>query len=237
MLSTIAKQTGYAIFEDIEKAEFKKMFQRYVAPEVIDTMLEDKERDYMKTEKHELTILFSDLRGFTALSEKLPPEKIVEILNEHLETMSQIILQHKGTIDKFIGDGIMAIFGAPIYYESHALRAVKVAVEMQKAQERLALKWAKQGIKLTIGIGINTGDVVVGNIGSQQRTDYTAIGDTVNVASRLCGLAEGGKILVSERTHNDTKKVIAFSKSKPLRVKGKSRAIAVYTIKGLKAGA
>ena len=237
VLSTIGKHTGYAISEDIEKAEIKRVFQRYVAPEVIETMLQDKDKNFLKTDKKEITILFSDLRGFTSLSEKFPAEKVVQMLNEYLETMSQIILQHKGTIDKFMGDGIMAVFGAPIYYESHALRAIKVASDMQKAQERLSQKWLKQGIKIGLGIGISTGDVVVGNIGSQQRTDYTAIGDAVNVASRLCSLAKDGQTLVSERTYNDTRKVVAFSKATPLKLKGKSKPLAVYIVKGLKQGA
>ena len=234
LLNTIAKQIGYVMSEDLEKGELKRIFERYVAPEVIETMLKDPDKNYMRSEKKEISILFSDLRGFTSLSEKLDPAKIVEILNDHLETMTNIILKHKGTIDKFIGDGIMAIFGAPIYYESHALRAIKVAIEMQKAQEELSKKLQKEGIRVNMGIGINTGDAVIGNIGSSKRTDYTAIGDTVNVSARLCSLAKPGQIVVSERTQKESKREVNFHKKMSLKVKGKSKSLNAYTVKNLK---
>ncbi len=233
LLNTISRQIGYAVFEDLEKTELKRTFERYVAPEVIETMLKDSDKDYMKTQKKEITVLFSDLRGFTALSEKLPAEKIVEILNEHFETMTNIILKHKGTIDKFIGDGIMAIFGAPIYYESHALRAIKVAIEMQEAQKNLSKNLEKQGIKVNIGVGINTGEVIIGNIGSSKRTDYTVIGDTVNVASRLCGNASANEIIVSDSTYREVGKSVKFTKKLYLKLKGKSKKSYAYIVKEL----
>lgn len=238
LLTTIAKQTGYAIFEDMEKAEIKRIFGRYVDPGIIDSMLKDKDKDYMQTNKNEITILFSDLRGFTTLTEKTAPETIVAMLNEHFEAMTNVILKHRGTIDKFMGDGIMAIFGAPIYYESHALRAIKTALDMQLAQEKLSLKWyRKYGVKVSMGVGICTGDVVVGNVGSHLRTDYTAIGDSVNIASRLCSHASPGQILASARTYDDARKSVSFSRSTKLKVKGKAKPLTIYPVKNLKLAA
>jgi len=178
--------------------------------------------------------LFSDLRGFTAMSEKIEPEQVVEILNEHFEVMSDIILKNRGTLDKFVGDEIMALFGAPIYTESHALKAIKTALEMQKAQDELSKKVKKKfGIEVQIGIGINTGDMVVGNIGCKQRMDYTVIGDSVNIAARLCSSAKPGQILISETTYAEVKKLVKVEELEPITVKGKSKPLHIYNVVGL----
>jgi class 3 adenylate cyclase len=234
LLNAVAKQSDSAVFADLEKNEIKKAFQRYVSPDVIEEILAEPEKNYMKTNKRTMTVLFSDLRGFTAMSEKLEPEQVVEILNEHFEVMSDIILKQRGTLDKFVGDEIMAIFGAPIYTESHALKAVKTALEMQKAQEELMRKLKKKfGIEVEVGIGINTGDMVVGNIGCKQRMDYTVIGDSVNTAARLCGSAKPGQILISESTYLEVKKFVKVEELPPITVKGKSKPLQIYNVTGL----
>ena len=234
LLNAIAKQTDSAVFEDIEKTEMKKAFGRYVNPEVIEEILADPEKNYLKTDKKELTVMFSDLRGFTALSEKFSAEQIVEILNEHFETMSKIILKNRGTLDKFVGDEIMALFGAPVYTESHALKAIKTALEMQEAQKGLSRKIKKKlGVDVNIGIGINTGDMVVGNIGCTQRSDYTVIGDNVNIAARLCGAAKAGQVLITETTYAEVKKLVEVEELEPITVKGKSKPIHIYNVVGL----
>lgn len=234
LLKAVANQTDSAVFDDLEKTELKNAFQRYVSADVINEIMNDPEHDYMKTEKRELTVLFSDLRGFTSMSEKLEPEQVVEILNEHFETMSKIILKNRGTLDKFVGDEIMAIFGAPIYTESHALKAIKTALEMHKAQKELSSKMKrKYGIEIEIGIGINTGEMVIGNIGSNERMDYTVIGDSVNVAARLCSAAKAGQILMTEKTRAEVKKLVKAKELDPITVKGKSQPINVYNVTGL----
>ncbi len=234
LLTAVAKQTDSAVFDDLEKTELKNAFQRYVSADVINEIMDDPEHDYMKTDKRELTVLFSDLRGFTAMSEKLEPEQIVEILNEHFETMSKIILKNRGTLDKFVGDEIMAVFGAPIYTESHALKAIKTALEMHKAQKELSRKMKqKYGVEVNIGIGVNTGEMVIGNIGSNERMDYTVIGDSVNVASRLCSAAEAGQILMTEKTRAEVRKLVKAKELDPITVKGKSQPINVYNVTGL----
>ncbi|MBW2997505.1 GAF domain-containing protein [Candidatus Woesearchaeota archaeon] len=234
LLNAIAKQSDSAVFEDMEKTELKKAFQRYVSPDVIEEIMSDTEKDFLRTDKRELTVLFSDLRGFTELSEKLDPEEVVEILNEHFETMSKIILKQRGTLDKFVGDEIMAVFGAPVYTETHALKAIKTALDMQKAQKELSKKFKKKfGIEVEMGVGINTGDMVVGNIGSRQRMDYTVIGDSVNIASRLCSAAEANQILITESTYAEIKRSVKVKELEKITVKGKSRPLQVYNVTGL----
>jgi adenylate cyclase len=234
ILNAIASQADSAVFEDIEKGAIKKTFQRYVSPEVIDTMMENEGMDFMKTDRKELTVLFSDVRGFTNMSEKLEAEQVVEVLNEHFEVMSEIILKQRGTLDKFVGDEIMALFGAPIYVESHALKAIKTALDMQKAQRALSQKIKRRiGVDVDIGIGINTGDMVVGNIGSQHRTDYTVIGDNVNIAARLCSAAKPGEILITEQTYAEVKKLVEVEAAEPIKAKGKSKPLQIYKVVGL----
>jgi class 3 adenylate cyclase/GAF domain-containing protein len=234
LLDAIAKQSDSAVFEDIEKNAIKNAFQRYVSPEVINDILAEPDKNYLNTDKREITVLFSDLRGFTAMSEQISAEQVVEILNEHFDAMVKIILKNRGTLDKFVGDEIMALFGAPIYMESHALKAIKTALEMQKAQRELTRKFKKKyGMDVEIGIGINTGEMVVGNIGCSQRTDYTVIGDAVNVAARICDAAGSGDILITENTLAEVKKLVKVKELKPMRLKGKSKPLQVYNVTGL----
>jgi len=231
LLNAVAQQSDSAVFEDLEKAELKKVFSRYVSEDVMKSMLDEGDTDFLKINRREMTVIFSDLRGFTSLSEKLEPEQIVEILNEHFTEMTDIILKHRGTLDKFVGDEIMALFGAPVYYEGHALKAVKCALEMQKKANAMKDRLKKQfGVDITIGIGINTGEMVVGNIGSKKRTDYTVIGNNVNIAARLCDAAKAGEVNITENTYQEVKKLVKVRELEPLKAKGKSRPLAIYSV-------
>ncbi|MFH1683210.1 MAG: adenylate/guanylate cyclase domain-containing protein [Candidatus Woesearchaeota archaeon] len=234
VLQVVAKQISSAVSEDWEKAQIKNAFGRYVSPEIIETMLKNKEHDYLKTKKDEVTVLFSDVRGFTKLSENFPSEKIVEMLNEHFNVMTEIILRNKGMVDKFIGDAIMAVWGTPVYLESQSFRAVKAAMEMQKAQKELEKKYSKQGIRFTVGIGVNTGEAIIGNVGSELKMDYTVMGDTPNTASRICSAAQGGQILISESTYREARKSIKAVKLKPIEAKNKSAPVQVYEVLSVK---
>ena len=159
-------------------------FERYVSPTVVEKM-QDSTEDFFKTERSVISVLFADLRGFTSMSSNLAPEEVKNTINEYLTAMINVIDQNEATVDKIVGDEVMALFGAPIFYEDHALRALKVAMEMQKAHQGLLHKWKSENRPAPpVGIGINTGEMVVGNIGSEKRMDYTVLGHHVNLCVR-----------------------------------------------------
>ncbi len=234
VLQIVAKQISYAVSEDWEKSQIKTVFSKYVSPEIMESMLDNTEQDYLKTKKGEVTVLFSDIRGFTSLSERVLPEKLVEMLNDYFNVMTKIILKNKGTVDKFIGDAIMAVWGAPLYQGSHAYRAVKAALEMQEAHQELERKYLAEEIPFKIGIGVATGEAVIGNIGSNLKMDYTVIGDVVNTASRICSVSKSGQILISENTYLEAGKNINVIELTPIKVKNKQHPLQVYSAIGLK---
>jgi len=177
-------------------------FSRYVAPAVIEAMQGMEAENFLSTERKTLTILFGDMRGFTAISQTLAPEQVLEMVNSFLGNMVECIERMDGTIDKFVGDEVMAIFGAPMPQPDHAIRALVCAVEMQRLHRAWMEQRAAEGKPVRpMGIGIATGPVVVGNIGTKVRMDYTVLGHTVNLAARLCGGAEGGEVLTVASTH------------------------------------
>jgi adenylate cyclase len=218
--------------------QLKNAFGSYVSPEVVEQIIKDSSALDLGGEKKELTILFSDIRGFTTISEQMDPQKIVAVLNEYLSQMSDVIFKHKGTIDKFIGDAIMTIFGAPISQKDHADRGCRVALDMVSSLEEFNKAQEAAGeAPLQIGIGLNTGEMTVGNIGSAKRFDYTVIGDAVNLGSRLESLTKyfGVDILVSESTKQAcTTDEFVFRELAAVKVKGKDNAVIVYQLVGRK---
>lgn len=219
--------------EDItDVSKVKNTFKRYVSKQVVDELLDDDAKLNLGGEEREVTILFSDIRGFTNMSEKMKPEDVVNTLNEYFSDMIDIVFKHNGTLDKIIGDELMIVYGAPIAAEDDTERAIVTAVEMQECILDLNKARKKQKKKpILVGIGINRGLVVSGNIGSRDMMDYTVIGDTVNLGARLCSAAGPGEILVSERVWNDTKKKFSFDTLDPIKVKGKDKKIKIYRIK------
>lgn len=216
-----------------EKRQIKNVFQRYVSPEVVEQVLEDIEQVRLGGEKKHLTVLFADIRDFTTISEKYSPEEVVTQLNEYLNTMTEIIINNGGMLDKYVGDEIMAVFGAPIYHDEHPLLACKTALEMMDSLGELQQKWAREGRPLfNIGIGINSGEMVVGNMGSSQRMDYTVIGDSVNLGARLEGLNKryGTNIIISEFTYQKVKGAVKVKDLGKATVKGKEKEINVYEL-------
>ncbi|MCD6311548.1 MAG: adenylate/guanylate cyclase domain-containing protein [Elusimicrobia bacterium] len=217
--------------EEKEKKFIKSTFQRYVSSQVVDELIKNPEMLNMKGKKERLTVFFSDIRGFTSMSEKMEPEDVVKILNEYLTEMTEIIFKYQGTLDKFIGDAIMAIWGAPKHFPNHAELAVRAAAEMQEKVKELCCRWESEGRKkIGIGMGINTGFVVIGNMGSASYSDYTVIGDNVNLAARLEENAPAGKILISESTYKEVKDIVKVRLLKPLSVKGKEKPVKVYEV-------
>lgn len=216
-----------------ERERVKSAFARYVSKQVMESVLKsDSTGVQLSGDRRRISVLFADIRGFSSISENLPPEKVVELLNEYFELMVDVIFRNKGTLDKFMGDGLMVIFGAPeddIYQEENALRT---AIEMQQELKIMAAKWAGDGIHLKIGIGINSGPAVVGNIGSSRRMEYTAIGDTVNVASRLESATKdfGIEILVSEYTYNAVRRIFPFKPMGSVHVRGRTEPLQAYSV-------
>ncbi|RLB75266.1 MAG: adenylate/guanylate cyclase domain-containing protein [Deltaproteobacteria bacterium] len=209
----------------------RHIFQKYVPAEIIDEVLRTKGEQLLVGKKQVATILFSDIRSFTTISEKLSAEELVKSLNTYFNIMVNVIIEHKGTIDKFIGDAIMAIFGAPVKHEDDPLEAVLTGLNMIKNLHSFNKKQiALNRPPFKIGVGINTGEVVVGNIGSTQKLDYTCIGDAVNLASRLEGLTKmyGIPIIISQFTYEETKTQIDARELDSVRVKGKLKPVNIY---------
>lgn len=215
-----------------EREELKGAFARYVSQEVMEQILRSRGELSLKGDRRKVTILFSDIRNFTTLAEGHTPEEVVGFLNDYFEHMIEIIFRNHGTLDKFLGDGLMVLFGAPLEDSLQEYHAVCAAVEMQQELERLRAKWAVDlHAQIRIGIGIHTGQAIVGNIGSTRRMEYTAIGDAVNVASRLETATKtvGVSILVSETTHSAVADRFRFEDQGPITVKGRQMPIQAYS--------
>ena len=214
--------------------DIRKTFGRYLTDEVVATLLEGPEGLKLGGERRKITILTSDLRGFTALSERLPPEEVVKILNFYLGSMAEVITNYHGTIDEFMGDGILVLFGAPISREDDPIRSVACAIEMQLAMKSVNQQMKEWGLtSLEMGIGINTGEVVVGNIGSLKRTKYGIVGSQVNLTYRIESYTTGGQILISGTTLKEVGSIIKIHDEKEVMPKGVKKPITIYNIIGI----
>jgi adenylate cyclase len=216
-----------------EKRQIKTAFSQYVEPTIINEILKDPSKLKLGGEKKELTIFFSDIKNFTTISEVLKPEILVTLLNEYFTEMANIILKNKGVVDKYIGDSIMVIWGAPLELENHAFFACKTALEMKNRLTELRKQWKTKNLpELEMRIGINTGKVVVGNMGSDKRFDYTVMGDPVNLASRLEGLNKeyGTEIIISRFTYEKVKNDFLCRPLGTVQVKGKKEPVEIYEL-------
>ncbi|HEU5051025.1 MAG TPA: adenylate/guanylate cyclase domain-containing protein [Gemmatimonadales bacterium] len=214
-----------------QEATVRSNFERYFAPNVAAEIVQHKEAIRLGGERLPLTILFSDIRGFTSLSEAMAPEEIVQLLTDYFSEMVEIVFEHGGTLDKFIGDAIMALWGAPIAHADDADRALSAAIAMQKAVGELNARWAAEGRPtIGVGIGINYGEAFAGNIGSHRRLEYTVIGDAVNTAARICKDAEAGEILVSGAFRAACQRRDCLEPALELSLRGKSAAVEVWRV-------
>ncbi len=214
------------------EAVVRSNFQRYFAPDLADQIVSQSEEIQLGGTRRPVVIFFSDIRDFTGMSEEMAPDDIATLLTEYFTEMVEVIFEHGGTLDKFMGDAIMALWGAPLTRNDDADRAMRAAIEMQEVLGRLNHKWAQDGRQqMEIGIGINFGEVFAGNIGSDRRLEYTVIGDAVNTAARLCSKAGPGEILISDPFYRALVHAPQVEALEPLQLKGKARAVPVYSVK------
>ncbi len=207
------------------------LFGRYVSKDVVDHLLKNEKSIELGGTEREVTSLFADIRGFTSMSEKMTPHEVITFLNHYFGDMTDLIFAHDGTLDKYVGDALFALWGSPLPDKDHAYKAVKCALAIQaklKTQHRADIP------PINLGIGICSGPAVVGNMGSKQRQEFTAIGDTINTSSRLSGTASGGQIMITESTYKLIKDKAEVKKLEPLKVKGKEKPLIVYEVLGLK---
>ncbi len=225
---------GY-LTEGVEKRRIRKAFQFYVSRQVVDQMLKEPDKLTLGGERRVCTVLFSDIRGFTTISEQLPPEGLVHLLNSYLTPMTNLVFKYEGTLDKYMGDAIMAIFGAPITYTDHASKACFTSLDMMEELRQLQAHWREKGLpEIDIGIGLNTGPMSAGNMGSDVRFDYTVMGDNVNLGSRLEGINKqyGTHIIISESTYAAAKADVFAREMDAVRVKGKREPIRIFELLG-----
>ena len=207
-------------------------FQRYFSPNIAQVIAQQQDAGRLPSEKRPVVIFFSDIRGFTPMSETMSPDNIATLLTEYFTEMVELVFEHGGTLDKFMGDAIMALWGAPIGHADDADRAMQCALDQLDTLEKMNAKWKESGRQpLAVGIGINFGEVFAGNVGSNRRLEYTVIGDAVNTASRLCSSAGGNEILISEPFYKALKKPPKVEALEPIQVKGKTKKVPVYRVK------
>jgi adenylate cyclase len=220
-----------------EKEMIKRAFTRYVAREVVEEILKDPENLVLSGERRQVTVLFCDVRGFTPMSERLAPEEVVLLLNDFYNLMIETTFKYDGTLDKFLGDAVMAVFGAPMAHPDHSARAIRTALAMQEGITGLNERRARDGKEsISVGIGVSAGEAVAGTVGTEDRMEYTVIGDSVNLAARLESNAKPGQILISHRTYERVRDLVEARPLGRIRVKGKEEEVEVYEVLGLAPG-
>jgi adenylate cyclase len=237
LFQNVANQAAIAIQNSLyakrleEEAITRERFQRLLSPAIAQQVIEGKVEVKKGGELRQTSILFTDIRGFTPMSESRSAQDIVDMLNEYFELMVEIIFKNEGTLDKFVGDEIMALFGSPVSHQDDAYRAVKTAIEMLHMLEEFNRTRVSEGEEpLRVGFGINTGDVVAGYLGSSKALEYTVIGDAVNIASRLCSMAKAGEIIISDNTFRQVRDYFEVAELPPTQVKGKAQPLKIYNV-------
>jgi adenylate cyclase len=243
LFQNVANQAAVAIQNSLyakklqQEALTRERFQRLLSPAIAEQVLSGKVEVAKGGELRDTTVLFSDIRGFTSMSESRAAQEVVDMLNEYFEQMVEIIFRYEGTLDKFVGDEIMALYGSPVTHADDPVRAVRTALDMLEVLGRWNVERISVGkVPVQIGIGINTGDVVAGYLGSSKALEYTVIGDSVNTGSRLCSAAKAGQILVSEDTEKRLGGLFDLQEQPPMSLKGKSKPLRIYAVIGEKGG-
>ena len=232
-LMIYAKDISLAHKKTKQEEELRNRLSRYVGENLVEKIIHSKNGVLLENERKEITILFADIRSFTAIAERLEAEKVVSMLNQYFDIMVGIIFKHNGILDKFVGDQLMAIFGLIHSKHNNSYNAIHAAIEMQHATKELMKERVKENKDtFEIGIGINTGSAIVGNLGSENRMDYTAIGNSVNIAAKLQQIAKGGTIVIGEQTYSQIKGNFQIEKKMKLRLKNKTKPVICYEVSG-----
>lgn len=241
LFSAMAQQSAMAIenvrlAERMVEAEKKRAsFNRFLSPAIVEKIMNDEEEVSLGGEKRVVATMYCDIRGFTPMSEGLTPDELVELLNGHFTALTEIVFDHNGTLDKYIGDEIMALFGAPLSVGDDLANAVRAGVAMQQMNREMNEERAARGLPtFEIGIGINSGEVFSGYIGSPDRLDYTVIGDNVNVAARFCSNAKAGQVVIGQSTYEAVRDLVIAESIGEIALKGKSKAVQAYNVTGVK---
>ncbi|KPJ95657.1 MAG: hypothetical protein AMS18_02515 [Gemmatimonas sp. SG8_17] len=231
-IAAVAIENGQLLDQIQREAVVLSNFQRYFAPNLAEQIASQEGAVQLGGTRKPVVVFFSDIRGFTPMSERMGPDDIATLLNEYFTEMVEIVFENGGTLDKFMGDAIMALWGAPISGEGDADRAIQAAIEMQSVLAKLNVKWAAQGRqRVEIGIGIDFYEVFAGNIGSDRRLEYTVIGDAVNTAARLCSKAGPGEIILTKRFYDELRQPPAVEELEAVELKGKAQEVQVYRVK------
>jgi len=241
LLTNIANQTGQLIknsqmAKKIESdAVTRERFQRLLSPDLAEMVVSGRLKVEKGGESRVATVLFADIRGFTSMSENMPATEVLRMLNDYYEVIVDRVFRHEGTVDKYMGDGIMVLWGAPVKHKNDPLRAVRAAIDIQNVIADFNLtRQAEGSTQIEIGIGINTGNLVAGYIGSSQTMSYSVVGDAVNIASRLCSAADEGQIIISHATFESVKDYFQIKELDPIQPKGKSKPMRIYSVMGIK---
>jgi len=232
-LMIYAKDISLAHKKTKQEEELRNRLSRYVGENLVEKMIHSKNGVLPENERKEITLLFADIRSFTTIAERLEAEKVVSMLNQFFDIMVGIIFKHNGVLDKFVGDQLMAIFGLIPSKNNNSYNAIHAAIEMQHATKELMKERAKENKDtFEIGIGINTGSAIVGNLGSENRMDYTAIGNSVNIAAKLQQIAKGGTIIIGEQTYSQIQGNFQIEKKMKLHLKNKTKPVICYEVSG-----
>ena len=238
MAGSVALVLGYGatvIEHFVREQRERRRLSQFFSPDVVREVVRHRDEGSLTTVRRLVTVLFSDIRGFTSISEKLQPEEVAEMLREYLSEMTEVVFKHGGTVDKYIGDCIMALYNVPFEDPEHAVKAVRTGLEFQDRTRAVSERWeAKFGVAIRNGVGINTGEAVVGTLGSRQRLEYTAIGDTINLGSRLESITKDYKsnIIISEFTYAYVKDHFVTKELGDVTVKGKTHPVKIYAVLG-----
>jgi len=219
--------------KQVDELERLARLKRYLSPQIAETIL-DQEDDLFKTHRREITIVFLDLRGFTAFSDNAEPEEVMDFLRHYHAEMGKLVFKYEGTLERFVGDGIVVIFNDPIPYPDHAQKAAMMALEMRDRVKELRAAWLKKGYDLDLGVGFATGYATLGTMGFEGRMDYGTVGNLPNLAARLCAEAKGGQILTDQKTMSRLENTFAAESIQELSLKGISRPILAFNVTGAK---